>query len=863
MIGREISHYRIIEKLGDGGMGVVYKAEDTKLNRTVALKFLRADALLSEQDRARFKHEARAVSSLEHSNICSIFEIDETPDGQTFISMPCYDGETLRQKIERGPLKTADAVDIAIQIAEGLQEAHEKGIIHRDVKSGNIIVTSRGQVKIMDFGLARTDRSTRLTSTGVTLGTVSYMSPEQATGDKVDRRTDVWSLGVILYEMLAGRLPFDAAHEQAVMYLIANKDPEPITSLRTGVPMELERITGKAMSKRPDERYQTAAEMLADLRALKRKMESETLPTAVRAAPSGARRRFLLFGVPVAVVLVLAIVWAVAGRDSKQGIPPSKPFQVTHGIARPTEPAISPDGSRITYSSDEDEPGNFDIYVIDVHGGKSQRLTREVSQDGSPAWFPDGSSLAFVSDRTGQQSVWTVGQLGGTATFLVANADYPAVSPDGRFIAFSRVAPGGLLRICVAPLDSADSVRMLTGPREGAWDHVDPAWSPDGSKICYGTRHDLWVVPFNGGRASRLTHDKSLTSEPVWSPDGRYVYYSSNREDTYALWRVSARGGTPERVTLGSSRESSPSLSRDGKRFAYATRPSEEDILIRDTRSGNTVLLPGLKGANHPSIAPDNSSIVFVSDRLGPNTDLWRQPLGPQGKPGEPVRLTDHPGNASQPVFSPDGKWIAYYRIVGTDRDIWIVSPFGGQPTQFTRGLSVASPAWSPEGSRIAFNEMRGDTVSILVASVKDGKPAGPATRVPTGDLNAYAPTWSPDGSLLAFVGVKDEKTDIWTVRSDGRGQPRQVTHGATALRARWEGPTGQLLVSGTWGGSEYEIRRVWLDGSRTESLDPPVRQGEFGALFDVSRDGGLIAYCRQKKLDGNIWVLEAEKGSF
>ncbi len=863
MIGREISHYRIIEKLGDGGMGVVYKAEDTKLNRTVALKFLRPDALLSEQDRARFRHEAQAVSSLEHSNICSIFEIDETPDGQTFISMPCYDGETLRQRIDRGPLKIVDVVNIAVQIAEGLEEAHAKDIVHRDIKSGNIIVTGKGQVKIMDFGLARTDRSTRLTSTGVTLGTVSYMSPEQAMGEKVDRRTDLWSLGVILYEMLTGRLPFDAAHEQAVMYMIVNQDPEPITGLRTGVPMELERITSKAMSKRPDERYQTAAEMLADLRALKRKMESQELPTGPGVRPAAGRRRVVRnVAIPVGIVAALAIVWALAGRNGRHGLPESRPLQVTHGDSWQLQPSVSPDGGKIAYASNES--GNLDIYVIDVRGGNPLRLTRDPSAERRPVWFPDGSSIAFESDRGGRRGIWKVGQLGGAATQLVADATWPAISPDGKRIAFSRTLEGGFGRIGVAALDSPDSVTMLTGPADGTWEHVSPAWSPDGKEICYGTRYDLWIVPSRGGRARPLTRGGTVDTEPAWSPDGRHIYFSSRREGTLALWRVSSKGERPERITMGVGKECSPTLSSDGTRLAYCTRSWEPDVLIRDVRSGDDIRLPGLSGADQPALAPDKSSVVFISDRWGPKTDLWLQPLGKQGTTSEPVRLTDHPGNASHPVFSPDGKWISYYRIVGEERDVWVIPASGGQPVRFTDDpANDVHPAWSPDGSSIAFASEKGGGSHIWVAPVRDGRPAGPAKQVTTGSLGAYAPAWSPDGKSIAFLGTRGNEWEIWTVPGDGRGQPRRLTRGAHAFRVRWEGLTGRLLVSGTWGGSEYELRRVWPDGNRMESFVPPVLFGpEDAALFDVSRDGELIAYSRQR-LSGNVWMLEAERGAF
>jgi serine/threonine-protein kinase len=270
MIGKTISHYKILEKLGEGGMGVVYKAEDTRLRRTVALKFLSPEMTRDADAKRRFEQEARAAATLEHINVCNIYEIDETADGQTYIVMACYDGETLKDRIHRGPLRLEEAIDIAMQIGEGLKEAHEKKLVHRDIKGANIMITSKGQAKIMDFGLAKLSGQTKLTKEASTIGTVAYMSPEQAAGKEVDHRTDIWSLGVLLYEMITGRLPFRGEYEPSVIYSILNENPEPVTGLRTGVPVELERIINKILKKTADERYQTVSDALVDLQAVKR-----------------------------------------------------------------------------------------------------------------------------------------------------------------------------------------------------------------------------------------------------------------------------------------------------------------------------------------------------------------------------------------------------------------------------------------------------------------------------------------------------------------------------------------------------------------------------------------------------------------
>jgi len=274
MIGQTISHYRIVEKLGEGGMGVVYKAEDLKLGRPVALKFL-SSSIGDDKTRQRFVHEARAASALDHPNICAIHEIDETPEGQMFIVMPCYEGESLQAKIERGRLKLDEAVEIAIQVASGLAKAHEKGIIHRDIKPGNIFVTSDGLAKIVDFGLAKLSGRTKLTRTGTTPGTVSYMSPEQLRGGDIDHRSDIWALGVVLYEMVTGETPFRGDYEQAMSYSIMNEAPKPVRSLRPDVPVEVERLIEKTLSKNPNERYQKATELLAALQSVKRRSDSQ------------------------------------------------------------------------------------------------------------------------------------------------------------------------------------------------------------------------------------------------------------------------------------------------------------------------------------------------------------------------------------------------------------------------------------------------------------------------------------------------------------------------------------------------------------------------------------------------------------
>ncbi|MFQ5710063.1 MAG: protein kinase, partial [bacterium] len=310
MTPNKISHYKILERLGSGGMGDVYKAEDTKLKRTVALKFLPPELTRDQEAKNRFVHEAQAASSLDHPNICTIYEIDETQDGQMFIAMACYEGQSLKERIEHGPLPIDEALRIAIQIAQGLTKAHSKEIVHRDIKPANILTTEDGQVKIVDFGLAKLSGRTVLTQEGTTLGTVAYMSPEQAQGGEVDHRTDIFSLGVLLYEMLTGQPPFKADYDQAIIYSILHESQEPVTGLRTGVPMELERIVNKCLEKQPSERYQQVNELAVDLRRLKKETKSKETVTRTGVRSKLQKKRvhsFVLTGTILGVLILAAV----------------------------------------------------------------------------------------------------------------------------------------------------------------------------------------------------------------------------------------------------------------------------------------------------------------------------------------------------------------------------------------------------------------------------------------------------------------------------------------------------------------------------------------------------------------------------
>ena len=430
MIGEKILHYKITEKLGEGGMGIVYKAEDTKLNRDVALKMLPPHLLVSEEDKSRFQREAKAAAALNHPNIAHVYEINEH-EGTPFIAMEYVEGKTLNHHIEKGPFKLDDAISVALQVAEGLKMAHAKDIVHRDIKSSNIILGPDNKAKILDFGLAKTSMSTKLTQMGTTIGTVAYMSPEQVKGDEVDRHTDLWSLGVVLYEMIRGRLPYVAEYDQAIFYSIQNEEPEPLTSVRTGVPMSLEWIISKLMAKDPLERYQTANDLIIDLKAVdltstgmsrvsttKVQSTDTSKPHPEQKIPSVEGRRKQVStkstGLTIGSFLLGALItffifWSMYPESVKE----VRKYRWNNNY---DQIALSPDGSKLAYSQ------NNKIYIR--HLDQLEPIEIDAEQFVHHIiWSPQSSYIAYLTERGSGRLLKKVAASGGDNVLVTKTSE--------------------------------------------------------------------------------------------------------------------------------------------------------------------------------------------------------------------------------------------------------------------------------------------------------------------------------------------------------------------------------------------------------------------------------------------------------
>jgi serine/threonine protein kinase len=592
MVGQTISHYRIVEKLGEGGMGVVYRAEDLKLGRVVALKFLPSHLIESAEHKARFLQEARAAALLDHPNICTVFEIDEA-NGQTFLAMTCLEGQTLRQKIADRPLPLDEALSMAVQIGEGLQAAHEKGIVHRDIKPANIMITPQGLVKIMDFGLAQLSDRTKLTASGIKLGTPSYMSPEQTEGKPTDRRTDIWALGVVLYEVISGRVPFAGEVEAAVAYAIVHTEPEPLTAQRSGVPIELDRIVAKALAKQADQRYQHADELQVDLRALRQKLETG-------ASLAGVRRRrpkklaWASAAALLAAAAVVSLLWQPSGG---QPAARSEWVQLTNFPDSAVQPALSPDGRMLTFIRG---PSTFvtrgEVYVKILPDGNPVQLTRDDQPKMSPVFSPDGSRIAYTA---GGWDTWIAPALGGEPQLWLPNAS-GLVWVDKRTLLFSEIKKGQHMAIVTAEESRAGARNVYVPPRETGMAHRSYP-SPDGKWVLVVEMDPSpWLpcrlVPSDGSSPGRqVGPPEAGCTYAAWSPQ-------SHRAAGYLLWRTFARRPldadhclwgecTREHLAYGAlaRRRRTPNSHFQQRAPAVVARPNEAVPLGRTTHGAGSL----------------------------------------------------------------------------------------------------------------------------------------------------------------------------------------------------------------------------------------------------------------------------------
>jgi len=865
--GTQLGPYEVLGPLGSGGMGEVYRARDTRLGRQVAVKIL-PDAVSQDPRRvALFETETRSLAALSHPNVLAIHDVGRV-DGRLYAVTELLDGETLRSRMADETVSWRKAAEVAAAIADGLASAHAAGIVHRDLKPENVFLTTDGRLKILDFGLATyaepaLDDAVTLTSpsggtlSGDVVGTLSYMAPEQLRGRRVDGRTDIFALGCVLYEMLAERRPFTGATPADTLAAILHHDPEPFAPGAPGIPPGLQTIVFRCLEKRPEDRYDTAHDLAIALRGIS--AEQAAVRSGESPRPARPRRGTRLVALGIGSVAALASLLLVvklprtSGAGPAEVLRPNPPRQITSTPGWDADPALSPDGTLIAYGSNA--AGTIDIWLVDVQGGEPLRLTSGLGEVSKPAWFPDGRSVAFVRNVGGRKSVWKVPRLGGSPIPVVEDADMPAISPDGKSIAFVRVGTLGP-RIWTASLDRPVDAKQLTADADGLWDHIDPAWSPDGATICYSDFRHLWLIDVASGKARQLTLGDVTDREPVWSASGDFIYSSSHRDNADVVHRVSVPAGTVTRYSTGPGPERHPAVSRDGRLLVYSAASSNRNILVLDRRAGSTFRFGSARRDEMPAMAPDGSAVAFVSDRMG-KFDLWYQPMaGGKPSPEPPRRLTDFASGLATPAFSPDGRWVACFRVVKGERDIWLIPVSGGPAVRLTEhtGRNV-HPVFSPDGSRLAFVSSRAGPEHVWIMPMDGVTPSGEPWQLTEGEAEDQTPTFSPSGEAVAFI----RGDDIWLSEARPGAKSRRVTTRAEIHYAVWDVDGRRLLATGTWGGPDLELRTVHPESGAIEPLKPRLVLGGRDALgiLGLSRDGRYLAVDFEE-MKGNLWTVES-----
>jgi Tol biopolymer transport system component len=814
-VGSRLGPYEVEASLGAGGMGEVYRARDTRLGRAVALKVLAARLSAVPGQRERFAREARAISSVEHANICPLYDVGSTGDVD-FIVMQFVEGETLADRLARGPIVPPQAVAIARLVAAGLEAAHAKGVVHRDLKPANIQLTPAGDVKLLDFGLARildegapvpldsaSPTHTAASLAGSVVGTAPYMSPEQARGEAVDARTDVWSFGCVLYEMLAGRRAFAGPSVPDVMAAILAGEPD-WTRLPAETPAHVRRLLRLCLRKERSERLRD----LGDVR-LQLDPGGGEGPEGLPATPPGkARGRALLPWAIAAAAVGTAAFALTRARGTTEPLRPEMRFSAVTNISGVEgQPSLSPDGRSVAYVSNQG--GQWDVFVTLVSGGSPVRVTNDSRLELHPRWSPDGSRLAFGRvNEAGLIDVWIMPALGGTARLAVKNARQPAWSPDGRQLAYSSNAT-----LWMSDASGANA-RAVTRP-EPPLAHHQPAFSPDGRRLAFlrrrdGPRAELAIVDLATRAVRELTDADALVTSPVWSPDGRSVYVCSSLGGTLNVWKLDAGSGAAQRITAGVGDDVEIDLAKDGKHLVFATyrsNPNLRELRLSGPRAGATRWLTtdSVRGESYPRYSPDGRRIAYFSTRYGGEPErLWvmnedganASPLVEDERPnlmprwthdsqalvyltrgpqlrlhGELLQIPVTGGAATSLGIEPGMAW---WGDVGPDgRLIVRVSPSAAQLIDPRTRESVplpdvhGEPVWSRAGARFAYvvRPEEGEELSGLWIGTLDGE----RRRVLAGWFTWCA--WTRAGDLLAIAGRPDLRGELWRVSPDGRAE--------------------------------------------------------------------------------------------
>lgn len=870
--GTRLGPYEILSLLGAGGMGEVYRARDCKLGRSVAIKVLPSDVARDPEKVGRFQREAKVLASLNHPNIASIYGFEDSD--KPGLVMELVEGPTLADRITAGPLPIEESLTVAKAVCEALEYAHEHGIAHRDVKPANIKVSDDGTVKLLDFGLAKalesggvnTDISssptfTRVTQAGLILGTAAYMSPEQAKGRQIDRRSDIWAFGCVLYEMLTGKMVFSGESVTDTLAEIIKAEPD-WGGLPPNTPMPIRALLQRCLKKDPRQRLQAIGDariVIEEVLAGKTAFEDDRAKVSpIKKMHPGVAG---ILGFVAGAALVAAMGWWIA-RSSPA--PAAMHFSaVTSFAGVQAQPALSPDGRSVAFISNRD--GHYNIYVGLVRGGELVQITHDAAMKSRPMWSPDGSTLAYGQlNESGTMDVWEVAALGGPPRKVVLNAADPTWTPDGRSLIYGDYADGQIWLCGV----SGENPRLLV--RMGA-DQIatELRVSPDGKMVAMAVRSSgggpngrLGVAEVSTGKVRLLTEDITTTLSPAWSPDSRFIYFASSRGGTLNIWKMGADGKGLRQITAGEGDDSELDVSSDGKRLVFATMR----------------LNIGLSQFDVQEKAGESRINVLTSD---------------------PAR------NEFGPAYSPDGTHLAFFtNLKGVEPErIGMADANGANATQLVRDERLnIFPRWSPDGNRIVYRslEAQGRDADYRSVAISGGAPqivlqkgnghifdVGRDGRIlyqqDLGGAQAYDPRddkglrlgkvpesgwlfrWSPDENFIAYLisprRENEPAAGLWV--TDFKTPPQQVFRGWACWFAA--DAKGDIFILKGKDDLNGEIWKVKWDGSGLSRVsgtlpllyNPNYFHSHAHSQLDVSPDGLHIAFQSQQVLQENIGIID------
>jgi serine/threonine protein kinase/Tol biopolymer transport system component len=907
LTGKRIGNYQVIEKIGEGGMGEVYLARDTRLDRKAAIKILSGALTPDNQTKQRFIQEAKAASALNHPNIVTIYDI-ASHDGIDFIAMEYVEGETVRDLLERGRIETRKAAELTAQAASALAAAHDAGIIHRDIKPENLMVTRSAQVKILDFGLAKlveqqvspladsnlptakiaNSNQRVVTVPGTILGTVAYMSPEQAEGRPLDNRSDIFSLGVSFYEMITGERPFQGRSAIDTLHLIINSEPRPVRDVNGQLPLEVEELLAKSLAKEPTERYRHAGDFELDLRRFKRALESGSLvSTRIQREDRPSRDRVSPYwwaGLGALLVIAIAIgaiyLFQRPAADQPAAVAAYSPndstlFPLTVDAGFEGEPSFAPDGQTIAYVSDR--TGNFEVFLRQISGGPDINLTNNTADDMQPAISPDGKQIAFVSSRSGVSdclcffiygtdqplmggAIWVMPTFGGSARKVVETGTFPSWSPDGTALIFTK-GPWYGQSIFKVPSNGGEPQEIPLDLKSGAPFIAYPAFSPDGTSILFEAANKIFVVASGGGQPTLLVDGK----HPVWSSDGTSIFYTNvEAGKNYTLWQapfsISAGKlvGEPTPLTVGRGRDTQAAVSRDGKFIAFSALDVSFNLESMPFDAENARLQNSPRPITTGSdliyffSSPANSDTAVFDSHRGASSFIWKVDTASPS-----VQLTSDPRfDDSFPQVSPDGRMIAFNREApdkpDTPGDLWFMEADGANPRLVIEKAGFVG--WLPDGRALTY------------FSLEDGQLyfydlASRSSRKLTDEEGVYAKgTPSPDGKWVAYMSIAQGNIDI-------RAVPIEGGESISVIATDRQDFHPVFSPSGKWLYFQLDHKNIYrvpgpAQGWRKSEPEKVTNFPESGLFLEdpkVSSKGDRLVYSKRRTA-GDIWLLSLNK---